>query len=387
MQRAIPKFLKEPKINFNGLDQMGKVIVEYVWIGGTGQDIRSKARTLDKEVKSIDELEEWNYDGSSTHQATTESSEILIRPVAMFDDPFRGKPNKIVLCETFRTDGTPTNTNFRYFARQIFDMDKENKFDPMFGVEQEYALMESIGTGLSWPYGWPKGGFPQPQGKYYCSVGSKCNKGREVMNFHYKMCLAAGVKVFGTNAETMPGQWEFQVGTCSGLEAGDHLWMARYLLYRTGEVYQVDINFDPKPISGDWAGSGCHTNFSTKQTREDTELKQILLDMEILRKNHERMLSFYGENNERRLTGKNETQSITKFDYGIASRGASIRIPLGTKLAGKGYYEDRRPAANMDPYVVTSVLFSFICQGGKGVDEMEKHYQSFIAFKKDNNIK
>jgi glutamine synthetase len=387
MKSQIPKYLKEPTINFNTLDQRGQVIVEYVWIGGTGQDIRSKAKTFEKEITSIDDLEEWNYDGSSTFQAPTNASEVLIRPVALFDDPFRGRPNKIVLCETFHTDGTPTNTNFRYFARKIFEQDKENKFEPMFGVEQEYAIMNSIGTGLSWPHGWPMGGYPQPQGKYYCSIGSRCNKGREIMNFHYKACLAAGVKIFGTNAETMPGQWEFQIGTTSGIETGDHLWIARYLLYRVGEVFQVDINYAPKPISGNWAGSGCHTNFSTKLTREDTELNQILKDMEILSKNHSRMLEFYGEDNESRLTGTHETQSISKFDYGIASRGASVRIPLGTKLAGKGYYEDRRPAANMDPYVVTSCLFSFVCLEGQGVEELEKHYKSFIQFKKQNGLK
>jgi glutamine synthetase len=304
---------------------------------------------------------------------------VLLRPVRLFDDPFRGAPNKIALCETFNIDGSPTNTNFRHFAQKIFEQDKEGKYQPNFGVEQEYALMEILGTALKWPLHWPVGGFPAPQGKYYCSAGSKFNRGREIMNQHYKACLAAGVKIYGTNAETMPGQWEFQIGTCSdGLETGDHLWIARYLLLRVSENFGVHITFDPKPISGDWAGSGCHTNFSTLQTREDQDLKSIMEHMEKLKISHERSIQLYGENNNSRLTGKNETQRIDFFDFGLGNRGSSIRIPTATTKKGRGYYEDRRPAANMDPYVVCSSLFVFTCLDHKVIVDLENHYRKFL---------
>jgi len=326
----------------------------------------------------VKDLEEWNYDGSSTGQATTESSEILMVPVALFDDPFRGHGNKVALCETFSVDGKPTITNFRYFARKIFEADNGNMHDPWFGIEQEYCLMQPVGTGLRWPYGWPIGSFPKPQGPYYCSVGSQHNYGREIMDAHYKACLNAGVKIFGTNAEVMPGQWEFQVGTCQGIEIGDHLWMARYLLLRTVELFGIDITIDPKPIVGDWNGSGCHTNYSTEGTRKEGGMDTIKEHMKRLTDTHTRLIRLYGEHNESRLTGKHETSSIEKFSFGVANRGSSCRIPRTTDKAGKGYYEDRRPAANIDPYVVCSALFSATCMEGFGLKELEEHYFSFM---------
>jgi glutamine synthetase len=272
-----------------------------VWLGGTGLDIRCKAKTFSGAVNSIEDIEEWNYDGSSTWQATTESSEVLLRPVALFNDPFRGIPNKIALCETYHIDGTPTNSNFRHYASRIFEKQGDN--EPWFGMEQEYAIMVPVGTGVTWPLGWPVGGFPKPQGSYYCSVGSRFNKGREVMEAHYKACLNAGVKIYGTNCEVMPGQWEFQVGTCKGLEIGDHMWMARYLLQRVGEYYGVEISIEPKPIKGDWNGSGCHTNYSTNGTRKDTDRTVINKHMERLTESHMDLINLYGEDNHHRLTG------------------------------------------------------------------------------------
>jgi glutamine synthetase len=296
------KTKKTNDFDYHSLSQNNQVIVEYVWIGGTGTDIRSKTKTYSREITSVEDLEEWNYDGSSTHQATTESSEILIRPVALFNDPFRGAPNKITLCETYNIDGKPTNSNFRHFANKIFEKGT-NEHSPWFGIEQEYVMMTHIGTSIEWPFGWPLGGYPKSQGQYYCSVGSQNNYGREIMNAHYKACLNAGVKIYGTNAEVMPGQWEFQIGTCLGIDAADHLWMARYLLQRVAEYYDISINFDPKPILGDWNGSGCHTNYSTNDTRNDKEMVNIKKHMEKLSETHSTLISLYGEDNNKRLTG------------------------------------------------------------------------------------
>jgi len=354
----------------------------YVWIGGTGQDIRAKAKTIKGEVTDIKQLEEWNYDGSSTRQATTENSEVLIRPVALFDDPFRGKPNKIAFCETYHVDGRPTNTNFRHFSKKIFDKGAQ-EHDPWFGIEQEYAIMKSLGTGLQWPYGWPTGGFPKPQGQYYCSTGSSNNYGRELMNAHFKACLYAGVQIYGTNAEVMPGQWEFQIGTSKGIDIGDHLWMGRYLLQRVAEYYDMDVSIEPKPIKGDWNGSGCHTNFSTNGTRNKEGMSVIQEHMKKLEVSHGQSISLYGSDNKYRLTGHHETSSMLKFSFGIANRGSSVRIPRTTERDGKGYYEDRRPAANIDPYVVSGSIFSITCLDNYGLDDLVKHYLSHEEEKKN----
>ena len=367
------------------LDQNGKTMVEYVWIGGLGDDLRSKSKTYTKPIYSIEDLDEWNYDGSSTRQATTNDSEVLIRPVAIFDDPFTLRPNKICLCETYYNDGTPTNTNFRHFASRIFNEKAIEQFDPWFGIEQEYALMKTLGNDCSWPYGWPIGSYPTPQGRYYCSVGNKNTYGRDIVYSHYKACLYAGVKIYGTNAEVMPGQWEFQIGTCNGIEIGDHLWMARYLLQRVGEMYGVDITFEPKPVPGDWNGSGGHTNYSDNITRNDTNMEGIYKQMEKMKANHSRMVKLYGEGNEQRLTGYHETSSLSSFSHGVASRGCSVRIPRTTEKSGKGYWEDRRPAANLDPYVVSSALFSTTCLDSEGLNELEAHYLKFLDGKKQNH--
>jgi len=358
------------------LDQKGFTIVEYIWIGGTGLDIRSKCKTVKGAVTDIKQLSEWNYDGSSTGQAQTNNSELLIRPIALFDDPFRGKPNKFALCETYHVDGKPTNTNYRHYARKIFDKGVD-QFEPHFGVEQEYFMMKSIGGGnnLSWPLGWPIGGFPRAQFQYYCGNGASNSYGRNLMDAHYKACLNAGVQIYGTNAEVAPGQWEFQVGTCKGIDLGDHHWMARFLLQRCGEYFDIDVEFSPKPIKGDWNGTGCHCNYSNKLTMRPGGLEDVLKQVKKLDENHSTSIKLYGKTNSERLTGLHETSSMNKFSFGVANRGASVRIPRTTEADGCGYYEDRRPAGDIDPYIVTASIFSITCLDNYGLEELVHHYE------------
>jgi glutamine synthetase len=270
----------------------------------------------------------------------------------MFPDPFRGAPHLLVLCETMLPSMEPHPGNTRFHANNIFDRKLDE--EPWYGLEQEYTLFN---LDKVTPLGWPKGGYPGPQGPYYCSAGADVAFGRPVVEAHYRACLAAGIKISGINAEVLPGQWEFQVGPAEGIEAGDHLWMARYIMYRVTEDFGVCVSFEPKPIPGDWNGSGCHTNYSTKAMREDGGYAVILSAIEKLGRKHEEHIAVYGEGNEKRLTGKHETASYKTFLYGVANRGASIRIPRDAERDGKGYFEDRRPASNCDPWVVTSKIF------------------------------
>jgi glutamine synthetase len=337
---------------FNALTTGDKICAEYVWIGGDGDDLRSKTKVLSKAPASVDELPVWNFDGSSTKQAPGDDSEVLIRPVKIVKDPFRGAPHILVLCETVLPSGEAHPLNSRQAAAKAFDSAPETH--PWFGVEQEYTLFY---FDQRTPLGWPKNGFPGPQGPYYCSSGAENAFGRRVADAHLKACLYAGLNLSGLNGEVMPGQWEYQVGPCEGIDSGDSMILSRYIMNRVCEEFGVFASFDPKPIEGDWNGAGCHTNYSTAAMREEGGYAVIIEACEKLGAKHAEHIAEYGEGNERRLTGKHETADINTFSYGVANRGASIRIPRTTEADGKGYLEDRRPASNMDPYKVTSKIF------------------------------
>jgi len=331
----------------------------YVWIDGTGEHVRCKTRTLNFVPKQPEDLPIWNYDGSSTYQAEGSNSDVYLYPVAIYKDPFLPGNNQLVMCDTYRHNKKPTESNKRASCLDAMIKAKDQK--PWFGLEQEYSLLDQD----LHPFGWPKNGFPGPQGPYYCGVGANKVFGRDVVEAHYRAALYAGINLCGTNGEVMPAQWEFQVGTCEGIAMGDELWMARYLLHRVAEDFGVVVSLDPKPIPGDWNGAGCHTNFSTKAMRDENGILDIEKAIDKLSRHHLRHIKAYdpkeGKDNERRLTGHHETSSIHDFSAGVANRGCSIRIPRSVAEERKGYLEDRRPSSNCDPYSVTEVIVRTVC--------------------------
>jgi len=330
------------------------VLAEYVWLDAK-QTPRSKTMTMTCAPRNIKDLRIWNYDGSSTEQAEGHNSEVLLHPRRIFKDPFRGAPHILVMCDVYNAwDGKPSIGNTRAECAEI--MEKYKKHDPWFGIEQEYTLMVpgKVGEDPKQPLGFNKDGSePAPQGPYYCSAGTGNSIGRKVADEHYIKCLVSGVKIAGQNAEVMPGQWEFQVGPCRNLEMGDHLSMARYIMFRVTESHDCICSLSPKPRDGDWNGAGCHTNFSIKEMRAKGGYEVITKVCDAFGKVAKEHIEEYGEGNEKRLTGAHETCSINQFKYGVADRGASIRIPRDAEKDGRGYMEDRRPAANCDPYKVT----------------------------------
>lgn len=333
------------------------VMAEYVWLDGFFK-LRSKSRLVKPNIKNPADLPEWNYDGSSTEQAPGEDSEVILKPRVIYKDPFRGGDHILVMCDTYTPDGTAIPTNTRASCDKI--MDNAKGLVPWFGLEQEYFLIDPA-TGK--PLGFPADGSePAPQGPYYCGVGTENAFGREIVEASWRAQLYAGLKVGGINAEVAPGQWEFQVGPCVGIEEGDMMWMARYILERVAEMAGVIVNYEPKPVKGDWNGSGCHSNFSTIGMRQEGGYeKEIIPALERLRGKHMEHIRAYGEGNDQRLTGKHETAPITEFRWGVADRGASCRVGSSIVKDGKGYFEDRRPAGNCDPYVVTELLVKTGC--------------------------
>ena len=333
--------------------------VEYVWIDGN-YNLRSKIRTIEKYVNNILEVPDWNFDGSSTNQAEGRDSEIILKPKSLFKMPFylsdNLRQNYLVMCDTYKHGETgliPCETNNRHLAHEKFL--QAICEEPWYGLEQEYFIIDSA---TNKPLGFDE---TKTQGQFYCSVGSENAFGRTIAQEHLAACIKSGIKISGINAEVAPGQWEFQIGPCEGIDAGDHLWMARFLLLRIAEQNGVSIDFEPKPLKGEWNGSGCHTNYSTLNmrhgTKEKTGLDYIEEAIERLSNKHDEHMSVYGSGNEERMTGLHETSSYDEFSDGIANRGASIRRGNDTIKNKCGYFEDRRPSSNCDPYLVTSKIF------------------------------
>ena len=332
--------------------------MEYIWIDGTSPTSRLRSKTKVLETKEVptkaSEFPEWGFDGSSTEQAKGSSSDCVLKPVFACPDPLREGDHRLVMCEVFDAKGNPHVTNTRALLRPVAE--KHNDQDAWFGFEQEYTMFRR-----SRPLGWPDTGYPAPQGPFYCGVGADEVFGRDLVEEHMDACLAAGLDLSGVNAEVMPGQWEFQVGPVPPLEGSDQLHLARYILYRLAEKHEITIKLDPKPMSGDWNGAGCHTNFSTNDMRAGGGMGVIEAALPRLESQHDYHITRYGDGIKHRLTGAHETCSYKEFKSGVGDRGASVRIPLTVAQDGHGYLEDRRPCANIDPYVVSRLLLETIC--------------------------
>lgn len=362
-------------------DTQKMIVVEYVFIDGFNTT-RSKTRIIygktypgQEERGLMFHIDMWNVDGSSTGQSNTKYSDIILIPHTIFKDPFNTDTPEtkyyLCMCETVNTDGTPHSTNNRAVLYNTIAKIGETVIasaEPLFGIEQEYVITEVNGN--KDPYGWTteainmqlRGGIKKPEeGIFYCGVGSNCAFGRKIAMEHMNKCIQAGIMICGVNAEVTPSQWEFQIGVCNPFQMGDHLWMARYILGRVAELHNVCISYDPKPFGNKWNGSGAHTNFSTKAMRNDGGIEAIKQAIDKLSFKHLEHMAVYGKDNERRLTGIHESSDINTFTYGECDRGASIRIPINVKIEGKGYLEDRRPASNIDPYLVCARIIETIC--------------------------
>src|ERR1700677_2667146 len=340
---------------------MAKYKLEYIWLDGYEPVPNLRGKTQIKEFSGFPKLEDlpmWGFDGSSTRQAEGHNSDCMLKPVAVFPDSTK-KNGVLVMCEVMMPDGkTPHPSNGR---ATILD-------DPgaWFGFEQEYFLFKD-GKPLGFPCG---SGYPYPQGLYYTGVGydSVGCIAREIVDKHLELCLAAGINHEGINAEVAKGQWEFQIFGKGSKTAADQMWMARYLMMRLCEKYEVDVELHCKPIKGDWNGSGMHTNFSTKHLRDVGGKEYLEALMKAFKDNIPEHIAVYGPDNHLRLTGLHETQAIDKFSYGLSDRGASVRLPVNfIKNGYKGYLEDRRPNSEADPYQIVSRILKTIKSASKPV--------------------
>ena len=320
------------------------IIAEYIWLDSENK-FRYKTRVINEYIKDIcpKYFPEWNFDGSSTGQADTNDSEIILKPVYICNDPFR-KINKniclLVLCDTWKNQDTPTQSNTR--AQHLHIFQKFTKEQPLFGIEQEFFLID-IHDDLN----------ENNHKNSYCRNLNSYDK--DCVEEAFILCIKAGIKITGYNSEVGSYQWELQV--CDyGITAADQLIMLRYILEYVTKKHNFVFNMHPKPLSKE-NGSGCHVNFSTKKMRDLNSFDLVSEVVNKLKINHEKHISKYGSNNNLRLTGTHETSSYDTFTFGKGDRTASVRIPTNTNT----YIEDRRPASNMDPYVVLSSILETCC--------------------------
>lgn len=327
--------------------------MEYIWLDGYTPEPGLRGKTKLVQMKEefdgdVSKLPDWSFDGSSTLQAEGHSSDCILKPVRAYFDATRLN-GWLIMCEVYNADGTPHASN----TRATIDSDDD---DFWFGFEQEYVL-ERDGKPLWFADDTQS---TAPQGKYYCGVGYRHMNGlaRIIVDEHFDLCWEAGIYLDGINAEVLKGQWEYGVLSKGAKKAWDDVWIARYIMMRLLEQYELDLNLNPKPVrTGDWNGTWMHCNFSNKKMREEGGEAYFTAICEKFGERVEEHITVYGSDNEFRLTGKHETQSIHQFSYGVSDRGASIRIPLTTVQDGwKWRLEDRRCAWNADPYKVAKVV-------------------------------
>ena len=327
-----------------------KIKLEYVWLDGYKPEpnLRSKVKVIDVNEKGdLKEIPEWGFDGSSTKQAEGYSSDCYLKPIKLYVKSVISEYSTVyVLCEVMDNKGKVHEKNDRA------KLGKEDE-DFWVGFEQEYFIRSGHNKPI---IGFNNGGIIDPQGTYYCGVGGQM-VGRSLTEQHLDMCLEYGIGIEGTNAEVALGQWEYQVFAKGKVQAADDLWMSRYFLYKIAEKQGYQIELHPKPLTtGDWNGSGLHTNFSNKRMRETGGEEYFNSIFKVFGSRAKVHIENYGSDNHLRLTGKHETQSIDKFSWGVSDRGASIRVPKSVGETWKGYLEDRRPASNANPYCILNVI-------------------------------
>ena len=361
------------------------VKLDYVWLDGhTQKNLRSKIRFEEIKLNSkgtlnLKDIPRWSFDGSSTQQASSDNSDLILKPVKVVKNPLSNKNEQydsfIVLCEVLDTDGKPHNTNTRHALGKL------KKNDIIFSAEQEYTILDARTVR---PLGWPKSPegetiFPLPQARYYCGTGDFV-KGRNFIDKYTNMLVDAGLNVRGVNAEVMLSQWEYQLGNISAVDLADELWISRYIIERLSEYFGMIISWEPKPIPGDWNGSGCHFNFSTKKMRDggyDEKYASVILDK--LEQDHFTHIRYCGLGNENRLTGEHETCHMSEFKHGVGDRSASVRIPAACVKGDNFYMEDRRPAANCDPYEVLLSLSKSIVSGHEELNSLKGQEVEVVA--------
>ncbi|CAG9463668.1 unnamed protein product [Pedinophyceae sp. YPF-701] len=338
--------------------ELSQVFVEYVWIGGQGTDLHSRTRVLSAPPTSLAEVPPTTIDGRACGLATAErGSDVTLQPCCVFKDPFRRcGSNFVVLCETLlpRTVDHETMTVVPAEPHPSCNrgpceraLSSALAHAPWFTIEQEYTLFAADGD---WPLGWPRG---LPSRDAHTGFSESC-RGRAVADAHARACLWAGVRVTRYQPGSLPGIFSYSIGPCTGIEAADHHWMSRYIMMRVTEEAGLRCSWDPKPAPGDWSGTGCTVKYSTKGSRAlGTGWADLEQHAVRLAQNHHQLMMVYGASNERRVGELSQSETCS---WGVGDRSHPVYIPESALADRGGYIVDQRPAASMDPYLVTMMV-------------------------------
>lgn len=329
------------------------IFAEYIWLDGSNgiPQLRSKTQVLETNEKNqfnpSKDLPDLIFDGSLTGQALPGKADLVLKPIHNVADPIKGKPHLLVLCEVFCADGTPHGSNQRAKLRDFLygnGISVNQIHSPQFRFTQEYVLMDGDKV-----MGHSGRGLLGRTQNHYCKIDAGKKYGRNVAEDHLVVCANAGLFVNDLHSAYMPGSWSFSVGYHAQhggdpLTASDQLWLARWLLRRVADEYDVENFFDYRPQIHPFKAS-LLTTFSISSMRQSEGIKAIMAFVKRLEQAHNDVFASYG------LTNKAH-QKIPEFTYGIGAVDTSIRIPVRVQEQGQGYLEDRRPSANADPYQV-----------------------------------
>ncbi|GAX81512.1 hypothetical protein CEUSTIGMA_g8940.t1 [Chlamydomonas eustigma] len=349
-----------------------KILVEYVWLGSSGSDLRSKSRVFDTRPSSVDDVPMIAVDGGSYDQHP-EGQEVFLKPRKLFRDPFRAGDHLLVLCDSFKTNVNsslrnqnssctlePSNSNSRAPCEET--LNQASAHLPIFAAEQEYCILASSTVPSSTP-AWPYAHLPDPCKPYMSVPGlSEANKlktyasGRHLAERHLQACLHAGIKITETSQRTSPAArlWSYKLGPLLGVDLADQLWMSRFILLRLSEEEGLSVSFDPTAVGG--AGARCNMKYSTSETRNPGGgLSCIQLHLELLESAHLLHLLAYSK-------GCVSSRSLG-FEVGVGgSKEPTLVVPSKTLILKAGHYVDQRPPSNVDPYLAIMVLVSTTLQ-------------------------
>ncbi|XP_062579089.1 glutamine synthetase-like [Saccostrea cucullata] len=377
-----------------------RVILEYVFANHTNYQFWSKVRVVDTEPKTVQDCPIWdNYMWNSINQDDSEFFDMIMKPVAMFENPFLKSPHKLVLCDMWLTLDKPAGINTRVQCVETMERLKHDPLtghrptqphDPWFGIEQEYVVMRDDGK----PASYDNKTYDYSSLIIYCSIGHEHDRNvgieRDLSIKHLQACIYAGIYVSGCIRENGPSQWEYQVGPCLGVTVGDHLQMSRYILLRLAEMYGLRVTLKAAPVSGEAFFSGGHLNFSVRKMREKGGIKFINHAIEVLSKSDPLpLLQLYDQtlekDNSERLANKSGHWHPRQDDFVVDGENkvfTTIRIPPLVAAEGRGYMEDRRPPSSVDPYAATSGLVR-ACVFGDFLKPGNEHLKDLSVWDKD----